>query len=244
MTAVYSKMARYYDKFYSGKDYAGESDRLIELAGLSPTDGSLTLLDVACGTGRHIEHLRGRFAVEGLDICRELLDEAQRRNPGVPFHEGDMTSFDLGRRFDAVVCLFSAIGYVCTIDRLRTAVGRMAAHLAQGGILAIEPWFTPGDWHPDTVHGLYLDEPDLKIARINTSTVRGNISVVDLHYLVGTPAGTGHFVEHHELGLFEREEIEEAFHAAGLDLWFDPGGLTGRGLYLGRTQVSPVRTRS
>src|SRR3712207_7289123 len=41
------------------------------------------------------------------------------RYPDVRFHQGDMTDFDLGRRFDVVVCLFSAIGYVLTEERLR-----------------------------------------------------------------------------------------------------------------------------
>ncbi|MDM7993461.1 MAG: class I SAM-dependent methyltransferase [Candidatus Fermentibacter sp.] len=235
---TYSKAAWYYDKLYEGKDYAGEVERLIELACLRPADGSLTLLDVACGTGRHIEHLRGRFSVEGLDICPELLDDARRRNPGVLFHHGDMTSFDLGRRFDAVVCLFSAIGYASSIGGLRSAVSRMAVHLAPGGVLAIEPWFTPADWRPGTTHGLYIDEPDLKIARVNTSMVRGRMSVLDMHYLIGTPEGTEHLEEHHELALFEREEMEEAFHLAGLGVRFDPQGLTGRGLYLGRAAGS------
>lgn len=235
---TYSKAARYYDKLYGGKDYAGEVERLIELAGLRPADGSLSLLDVACGTGRHIEHLRGRFAIEGLDICPELLDSARMRNPGVPFHQGDMTKFDLGRRFDAVVCLFSAIGYAGSIGGLRSAVGRMAAHLAPGGVMAIEPWFSPADWRPGTAHGLYIDEPDLKIARVNTSLARGRMSVLDMHYLIGTPEGTEHLVEHHELALFEREEMEEAFHLAGLGVRFYPQGLKGRGLYLGRAAGS------
>lgn len=234
MTATYSSAARYYDKLYGSKDYTGEVERLVELAGLKPADGSLSILDVACGTGRHIEHLRGRFAAEGLDICPELLEEARRRNPGIIFHEGDMTSFDLGKRFDAVICLFSAIGYAGSIEGLRTAIRRMAAHLAPGGVLAVEPWFTPEEWRPDTAHGVFVDEPGLKIARVNTSKVRGRMSVLDMHYLIGTPEGTDHLVEHHELALFEREEMEEAFHLAGLGVQFDSRGLTGRGLYLGR----------
>jgi len=35
--------------------------------------------------------------------------EARTRLPGVPLFEGDMRSFELDRRFDAVTCLFSAI---------------------------------------------------------------------------------------------------------------------------------------
>ena len=52
----------------------------------------------------------------------------------------DMTSFDLGRRFDVVTCLFSSIGYVGTAERLDQAIATMAAHLEPGGTLIVEPW--------------------------------------------------------------------------------------------------------
>ena len=72
------------------------------------------LLDVACGTGKHLERLAQDHSVEGMDLDAALLELALRRLPGVPLHQADMTSFELGRRFDAVVCLFSSIGYVKT----------------------------------------------------------------------------------------------------------------------------------
>lgn len=120
---MFSKTARYYDKLYAGKDYAGEVQRLISLLGVEPEKKRLTLLDVACGTGLHIEHLREHFYVEGLDICPELLKVARERNPDTPFHLGDMIEFDLGKRFDVVTCLFSSIGYVKTLDKLRSPCG-------------------------------------------------------------------------------------------------------------------------
>jgi len=58
-----------------------------------------------------LEYLRNHYEVEGLDISQELLTIAGQRNPGVPLHLGDMTNFDLGRAFDVVTCLFSAIAY-------------------------------------------------------------------------------------------------------------------------------------
>ncbi len=230
---MFSKTARYYDKLYAGKDYAGEVQRLISLLGVEPEKKRLTLLDVACGTGLHIEHLREHFYVEGLDICPELLKVARERNPDTPFHLGDMIEFDLGKRFDVVTCLFSSIGYVKTLDKLRSAVRSMAAHLKPGGVLVIEPWFTPADWRPNTVHAIYIDESELKIARINTSLVEGKVSVLDMHYLIGTPEGTEHVLERHELGLFEAEETPSAMEEAGLVVEYDPDGLTGRGLYIG-----------
>jgi SAM-dependent methyltransferase len=191
-------------------------------------------LDVACGTGRHIEYLKRRFEIEGLDINAELLDLARERNPGVAFHHGDMADFSLGRAFDVVVCLFSSIGYVRTRENLVRATHCMASHLAPGGILIIEPWFTPEAWRPNTVHSLCVELPELKIARVNTSFVKDRLSYFDLHYLIGTPEGTQHLVEHHELGLFTVEEMQAALSNAGLEAEYDPEGLTGRGLHLGR----------
>jgi ubiquinone/menaquinone biosynthesis C-methylase UbiE len=231
---VFSETARYYDKLYAKKDYAGEVQRLISLLDVQSDSNQMTLLDVACGTGLHLEHLAKHFRVEGLDICPELLEIAGDRIPGIPLHLGDMTDFALGKQFDIVTCLFSSIGYVKTLDKLKDAVCSMTAHLKPQGVLAIEPWFTPENWHPNTVHGMYVDEPDLKIARINTSFVKGKVSVFDLHHLVGTPEGTEYLVEHHELGLFEVEEMISVMEQAGLTVNYNADGLTGRGLYIGK----------
>ena len=45
-----------YDAVYSDKDYAGESQRLASII-RERVPMARTLLDVACGTGRHIEYL-------------------------------------------------------------------------------------------------------------------------------------------------------------------------------------------
>lgn len=69
----------------------------------------------------------------------------------------------------------------------------------------------------------------MKIARINTSFVKDQVSVFDLH----------HLVEHHELGLFEVEETISVMEEAGLTVKYDPDGLTGRGLYIGKRKKLP-----
>jgi hypothetical protein len=55
-----------------------------------------------------------------------------------------------------------------------------------------------------------------------------------LHYLIGTLAGTEHLVEHHELGLFTTDEMLAALAAVSLEVTFEPKGLMGRGLFIGR----------
>jgi len=229
---MYAKIARYYDKIYGFKDYAAEAQRLRSVVDSRLQSGGGRLLDVACGTGLHLEHLREYFVVEGLDVASEMLEVALQRNPSVVFHQADMTDFDLGRSFDVVTCLFSSIGYVKTADGLARALSCMSKHLVSGGLLIVEPWFTPDTWHPNTVHALLVDEPELKIARVNTSFVDGRLSYFDLHYLIGTPDGTEHLVERHELGLFETEEMLAAMTRLGFEVTYDDEGLSGRGLFV------------
>jgi ubiquinone/menaquinone biosynthesis C-methylase UbiE len=58
-----------YDLVYAAKDYGAEA-RAVEALVDELAPHARSLLDVACGTGRHLEHLAGRFAVEGADASR------------------------------------------------------------------------------------------------------------------------------------------------------------------------------
>lgn len=235
---MFSRSARLYDAIYSFKDYPAEAASMHGLV-QARKPGASTLLDVACGTGAHLAELRRWYRCEGLDLDPDLLEVAHERLPDVELHEGDMRDFDLGRRFDAVTCLFSSIGYVRDTDELAEAIASMARHLEPGGVLIVEPWLSPDRIQVPHVGAVFVDEPDLKIARINSVEVEGNRSIVELHYLVGRPDDVRHFTELHELTLFEDEEMLEAFRAAGLEVEHDQdGGPMGRGLYLGVAPAS------
>ena len=230
---MFSNSAHIYDAVYSFKDYATESERIHALIE-ERSPGAATLLDVACGTGKHLEQLRAWSAVTGLDLDADLLTIARERLGDVELHQGDMTAFSLGRQFDVVTCLFSSIGYVGTVERLVRAIAAMATHLAPGGVLIVEPWLTPDVWMVDRPHLLTVDEPELKIARMTISGREGRLAIMNFEYLIGTPAGIEAFSERHEAALFTGEEYRAAFTAAGLAVEHDPDGLTGRGLYVAR----------
>ena len=230
---MFSQSAADYDAIYHWKNYEREAEALLGLIRQHSRRPVRTLLDVACGTGQHLAFLREHFAVMGLDLDPGLLAVARQCCPETEFVEADMVSFDLGQHFDAVTCLFSAIGYVKTVPRLGQAVRSMARHLEPGGVLIIEPWFGPDSWHVGTVHAVFVDKPGLKIARMSISEREDRLSCNEFHYLVATTDGVRHFTERHELGLFTQEEYTQAFSASGLDVMFDFDGLTGRGLYIG-----------
>lgn len=235
---MFTKSAEFYDAIYSWKDYATEAELVRRFIAASKQSPGSTLLDVACGTGHHLQYLQEIYQVEGLDLDAELLKVAHGRCPGVLFHHADMVDFDLGRQFDAVTCLFSAIGYAKTVERLNQTLQTIANHLVPGGVAVVEPWLMPGQFIPKGVHARFVDLPDLKIARINTGWIEDGVSILDFHYLIGTPDGIESFTERHELALFDDGQYRAAFTAAGLDVFFDSEGLDGRGIYVGVKPIS------
>ncbi|HEU0016071.1 MAG TPA: methyltransferase domain-containing protein [Longimicrobium sp.] len=228
----YARSAELYDAVYAWKDYAAEAEALHGIIQEHLRSGGNRLLDVACGSGRHLAHLAEHYRVAGVDLDPTLLEMARRAVPAAELYAGDMTSFDLGRRFDAVTCLFSAIGYMRTEPRLRQAVANLARHLEPGGVMVVEPWLAREVVRDRYLHLDVVDGPDLKVARGARTLVEGDGCVLEFSYLVLRPDGPEHFVERHELGLFTVEQTLDAFRAAGLDPIHDPHGLAGRGLYV------------
>jgi len=232
---MYSHSAPYYDAIYGFKDYAAESRVVHAIVERHKRSRGAALLDVGCGTGMHLAHLRAHYRVEGVDASRAMIELARERLPGVPLHVADMATLALGRCFDAVTCLFSAIGFVTTPEGLRRAVRAMARHLVPGGVLVVEPWLLPEVYKPGHT---VVDVSDLsdgpgKIVRVTVAGLEGRLSVLDMHYVVARPTGIEHFDERLELRLHSADEYRAAFAAAGLDLVDVAEDLTGRGLYVG-----------
>jgi ubiquinone/menaquinone biosynthesis C-methylase UbiE len=232
---MFSGSAIYYDEIYAslGKDYAAEALKAHRFIQKHKRTRGSRLLDLACGTGVHAGLLGAHYRVEGLDLDRHMLAVARKKNPEVRFHQGDMAEFDLGRQFDAIVCLFSSIGYVKTRARLRKTLKNLDRHLLPGGVLLVEPWFTPAQWSVGRISITQVEKPELKIVRMSRASRKGSISILDFQYLIGTPRGIEQRRERHELGLFNAKDYLGAFRAAGFKVIHDREGLDGRGLYIG-----------
>ena len=230
---MFRRSARIYDAIYGDLDQRGHVDRINQMI-QERKPGAKTLLDVACGTGLHLSHFRKLYDVEGLDLVPDMLEIARERLPGVEFHEADMADFDLQRKFDAVTCLFSSIGYARTKEKLDQSVANMARHLEPGGVLVVEPWIDPENWIVGHLAADFVDQPELKIARMVESRLieEGAVSVLDMHHLVSTREGVEYYVETHELGMFTKDQYRAAFVKAGLEAEQDPIGLLGRGLWI------------
>jgi SAM-dependent methyltransferase len=227
----YTSSAEFYDAIYTAtKDYYAEATEITQLISKHSKGTALSLLDVACGTGLHLEHFGHDFDnVEGLDLSQAQLDIAKTRLPNVTLHWADMLNFRLDAKFDAITCLFSAIGYTRTQAELEAAVLNMARHILPGGVLVIEPWIFPDAWQDGTPHLQVVETPEFILVRMNRSSSQGNVSVLQMHYLVmrATDAEPEHFFERHLLTMHTKEAYLNAMEAAGLNGRFVPNDRRG-----------------
>lgn len=233
----FTPTARVYDVVYGHLDYAGTAD-LVEALVRERNPDATSILDMSCGTGRHLEHWRDRFeAVEGADIDPAMLAVARERlGDDVPLHVADFTDFDLGRVYDVVTCMFSSIGYAHTPERLDAAVAAMARHLAPGGVLIVEPWLLPHMVQPPYIRSAVAATDEMVVLRTSRHLAPGDEHVTDMEfaYLVTTSAGSELVTERHVMGLFTAARYVEAFEQAGLQAEFlEDGTRLARGLVIG-----------
>jgi SAM-dependent methyltransferase len=233
---MFSASAEYYDVIYGAfKDYAAEVAQVTDLLRrLNPQ--CRTVLDVGCGTGEHARLLAAAgFDVDGLDIEPAFVRIAAAKHPHGHFVVADMSDFHLPSRYDTVLCLFSSIGYLVTLDRVTRALTCFREHLAPGGLALVEPWFPPGVLDPGKRFTHTGESQGVKVARYSRTEIDGALSRLLFDYEIDEHGDVRRMSEVHELGLFTAEELMEACRAAGLDVQHDAEGLTGRGLFVARS---------
>ncbi len=238
MPDEYEVSAPFYDAIYTSmKDYRREAERVRELIQKYGRRRTVSLLDVACGTGLHDQYLVNYYDVQGLDYSSPMLAVARKRLPRMVFRQGDMSNFDLGRQYDAVTCLFSAIGHMKSEEKMRAAIVCMANHVRQGGVLIVEPFIDPAKFDPARAGGSLEFVPDKHVARISTAKLApGNVLQLEMLHFTNWDEAAGNarfFIERLAISMFTAEQFTSAFTDAGLEVVHDQEGLMGRGLYIG-----------
>jgi SAM-dependent methyltransferase len=101
-----------------------------------PTASSL--LELGCGTGAVLCGLSAVGSLAGMDISPNMLDIARARLPGAQFIHGDISSFDLGRRFDVIICTYDVLNHLAEFDRWISCFACTYKHLTEGGLFIFD----------------------------------------------------------------------------------------------------------
>lgn len=118
-----------------------EVQRIMEYWALS--EGS-AVLDVGCGNGRHsLQLAESGIAATGVDYLNNLIDTARNRATyeGLErlarFLVADCRYIDLGKTYDAVICLYDVIGTYATDADNALLMSSISRHLRPGGMALI-----------------------------------------------------------------------------------------------------------
>lgn len=234
-TAYSENHAEIYDFVHAarGRDWKAETDDFTKMI-KDRAPHALSLLDVACGTGAHLEAFQQHFpTVAGLELSPSMRAIARDRVPDHHVHAGDMRDFDLGARFDAVLCLCFSMGYMRDTGELRAAAAALVRHLAPGGVLLVEPWWFPDQFVDGFVSASLAQEEHRAVSRISHSVREGRVTQMTVRYTVADTDGIRDFTEYETYSLFTEDEYLEAFRAVGCEMEFLPGWPNLRGLFVG-----------
>ena len=129
-----------YLQLYPHRD-GEDAKRVVALISGAVTLRRAQVLDLACGPGRHAEHLAAHgAAVTGFDLSMPLLSRAKHRSSGVGrWVRGDMRYLPFcGEVFDLVVNLFTSFGYFTDDSEHLAVIRDVARTLVPGGTLVID----------------------------------------------------------------------------------------------------------
>jgi SAM-dependent methyltransferase len=111
------------------------------------------VIDLGCGPGQTTAILHECGAdVRGLDLSRELIRQAQKLHPTIPFEPGDMLALPfVGGSIGGVVAFYAIVHF--TPDELRRAFAEMHRVLQPGGRVLISFHIGDGTVHVDQFLG-------------------------------------------------------------------------------------------
>jgi len=180
--SVFGIYSDYYDLFYKDKNYFEESEyikNLLSHNGIVNGD----ILEFGSGTGKHGILLSNYgYKVHGIELSAKMIAKAQK-NKGFSCQQGDITSVNIQKDYDAVLALFHVISYQTTNKKLQMVFANAAKHLKTGGLFIFDFWFSSAvNKHVPSVRIKRFLDDKVEILRIAEPKIYNNENIVDVKF--------------------------------------------------------------
>jgi len=184
-----------------------------------------SLLDMGCGGGKFVFHLKKHFTVMGIDISEAMLSNAKKLNPKCTFCHGDMRDFGLNRQFDSVL-IDDSITYMTTEEDLLKVFQGAYEHLKGGGVMIVFP--------DDCKESFSQNKTDVSTSRSSSKPDNVDITFIVNNYDPNPEDDTCESTFIYLIRENGKLRIEQDFHVCGLftlDVWRKSLGEAGFGVY-------------
>lgn len=216
----FKKYAKFYNLLYQDKDYAGESAYVHSLIQefAKKEAAECKVLDIACGTGRHIIELsKYGYKMDGSDIATSMIEEAKvlARNSRLEanlYNYSFQESNQINNKYDVVISMFSAINYLTTFEDHNKSLSNIYNLLEEEGFFIFDFWNGTAvvrDYSP--VRVLRKKNNDTEIIRISETELdllKQDAFVKFTCLLLENNVKTDEFEELHHLHYYFLPEIE------------------------------------
>ena len=129
----------FYHQLYKGRDYSEATYFMNNLINHLKIDKDSSILDLACGRGRHSVYLNEiGYRVIGIDISRDNIIEAKKNeSDNLKYMIHDMR-YPLNQRFDLILNLFTSFGYYEKDDDNISVINSIKSNLNSKGQAVID----------------------------------------------------------------------------------------------------------
>ena len=132
----HENIAKYYDITRDLMfDYDAEA---LNLGKIFKEKNVKSILDVACGTGKHLIRLaKMGYDCTGIDLSNDMLEVAREKalkeGLNISYIQGDARDFRLNKKFDAITFLYTS-SFLPNVDDIRKALKIIRNSLNSGGM--------------------------------------------------------------------------------------------------------------
>lgn len=186
MSTNFNTYSRYYDLLYRDKNYEEESKYVTNLIRKFKPDAS-SILEMGAGSGSHAYFLaKNGFKITGIERSSEMVRVAKSKEiTGFEPLEGDITDFNLFRKYDVVISLFHVISYLTDNESLIKCFNLANEHLVEGGLFGFDVWYSPAVYSQRAeVRIKRMEDDHISVTRIAEPEIDSTNSVINVKFEV------------------------------------------------------------
>lgn len=205
----------YYHILYKHRDMEEAEEFLSNLIQQLGMPSGATVLDIACGRGRHAIYLNERgFDVTGFDLSEQnIAYDKQFENKDLHFYVHDMRSVFCVNYFDYVLNLFSSFGYFKSRHENEKALKANASALRRGGTFVFDYLNSYKIRNCSSAEAENETEID-GIKFYSRKVIKDDFVIKEIRF---THDGKDYFFTE-QVRLFSLDELSAMFDRAGLDI--------------------------